>query len=314
MYARPFLIGLASLLPAARKLFARKGTGAPVSPEYYYGVWLKHLTMLWESGMRAMPHTMAELGPGDTLGVGIAALLSGVRRYYALDVVEYCDRAANARIFDALVELFRSRAPRPARGWPDIDEYLDQRLFPSHILSESLLDKTLAPARVAAIREALLEGRAFSDDGPVVKYIVPWDEKVVAPGSVDLVVSHVVLQAVRDLERTYAALAQWLARGGWMSHHIDFTSQRTARAWNGHWAYGETTWKLIAGKRPSLTNREPHSTHIALMRKNGFEIVRDMQRYREAEALPREALASRWRGMTEDDRICESALIHARKV
>jgi hypothetical protein len=34
-------------------------------------------------------------------------------------------------------------APRPSKGWPDFDACLDRNLFPAHILTDALLEKTL---------------------------------------------------------------------------------------------------------------------------------------------------------------------------
>jgi len=80
---KPVLKGVATMVPGLHRLLARPGGGSTDSAEYCYGVWLKHLTFLWQSGMREMPSSVAELGPGDSLGVGLAALLSGASRFYA---------------------------------------------------------------------------------------------------------------------------------------------------------------------------------------------------------------------------------------
>ena len=114
------LRGALTLVPGIER-FAPKigiGTGGTNSAAYCHGVWLKHLVMLWENGMRRMPTTMAELGPGDSLGIGLAAMLSGVDEVIALDVVQHFDPAFNLAIFDELVERFRSRQPRWRQGWP----------------------------------------------------------------------------------------------------------------------------------------------------------------------------------------------------
>jgi len=93
-----------------------RGTGGTDIPANCYEVWLKHLTLLWESQLQAIPNTVAELGPGDSLGVGLAALLSGASKFYALDVVLFANQTRNLQIFDELVELFKHRAARPSRG------------------------------------------------------------------------------------------------------------------------------------------------------------------------------------------------------
>ena len=80
--------GLISFLPLVNKIKGREGGGANYA-RYCYSVWLRHLKLANESGMNEVPHTLAELGPGDSLGIGIAALLSGVKSYCAFDVVNF---------------------------------------------------------------------------------------------------------------------------------------------------------------------------------------------------------------------------------
>lgn len=147
--------GAATYVPGLYKLVSSRRTGGTDTAAYCYGVWLKHLVMLWANGQRSVPDTVAELGPGDSLGIGLAAMLSGVNHYYALDVVEYSNAVRNLAIFDQLVEMLQRRTARPTKGWPDFDQHLDSNLFPSHILTETLLKKTLDKNRLAAIRAAL---------------------------------------------------------------------------------------------------------------------------------------------------------------
>ena len=62
---KPVIAGLLTYVPPLQRLIHRKGTGGTNSASYCYGVWMKHLVMLWEQGMRTIPDTVAELGPGD---------------------------------------------------------------------------------------------------------------------------------------------------------------------------------------------------------------------------------------------------------
>lgn len=88
MAIKPILLGLATFLPIARR-FTNRGSGGTDSARYCYCVWLRHLVSLEAAGLGAAWPVVAELGPGDSLGTGIAALLCGVEQYYAFDVKPY---------------------------------------------------------------------------------------------------------------------------------------------------------------------------------------------------------------------------------
>lgn len=312
MKARHVAKGMLSYIPGALELMPRRGTGGTDSAEYCYGVWLKHLAMLWQNGLERLPAVIAELGPGDSLGTGLAAVLSGIDTYYALDVVRYSDASRDLRILDELVELFQERRPRPTRGWPDFDQYLNDGLFPGHILTADVLERALAPRRVAAIRSALLGDT--SSEGVCIRYMVPWcDPGVISSGSVEVVISHSVLEHVDDLETTYRALAAWLAPSGLMSHQVDFDSHGLSEAWNGYRAYSELLWTIARGKRPFLINRQPCSVHLDLVRQNGFEVTCSLQRYRD-DGIARGALSSRWQSLSDDDLNCCELFFQARRL
>jgi len=304
--------GLLTFLPGIRNLLTEKGTGGTDSAFYCYGVWLKHLTLLWQYGLRSIPNTLAELGPGDSLGVGFAAMLCGVNRYYALDVVMHSNTDANLKIFDELVELFKTRAARPRKGWPDFDQYLDSTLFPSHILTEDLLKDALSEKRIKAIRNTII-GSSSSDFQLVIKYMVPWsDEQVIERETVDVILSHSVLEHVEDLQKTYRALHLWLKPEGMMSHQIDFRSHGISAQWNGYRKYPELLWKMIIGKRTFLINRQPHSIHLDMMRKNGFTVVCNLAHHRD-DGISRSQLSKHWRSISEHDLTCSEAYISATK-
>ena len=270
MRLKPLIKGLSTYIPGMNTLVEKRGSGGTDSAAYCYGVWFKHLTLLWENGLKRMPSSLAELGPGASIGVGLAALLSGVNTYYALDVVKYAKPSCNLTVFERLVDLFTQRTARPTKGWPDFDRYLDSNLFPGHILTEDILQAALAPERIEAIRQVVLDPN-FEHEGITIKYVAPWnDPRIIQKASIEVILSHSVLEHVDDLDATYRACALWLESQGWMSHQIDFSSHGSADTWNGHWAYSEWVWKIMMGRRPYLINRQPCSTHIALLKKHGY--------------------------------------------
>lgn len=310
---RPLLVGTATSLPGMRNLTARR-TGGTASARYCYSVWLRHLVMAQTSGITTQFDTVAELGPGDSLGMGLAALLSGAERYYAFDVVRYAESTRNIAILDELVALFARRAPIPgADEFPLVRPLLPAYDFPYHILTAERLATALDPQRLAHIRDAL---RALDDPDaqtPFVSYFVPWDDAgVVENASVGFIFSQAVLQYPPDLAATYRAMDRWLKPGGAISHDIDFKSHGTTREWSGHWACSDRVWSLVNGRRRDALNRAPHSTHIGLIHDLGCEIVCD-QRTELPPAITRAHLAPRFRHLTDDDLTISSAFIQARK-
>lgn len=256
-----------------------------------------------------VPSIVAELGPGDSIGIGIAALLSGAEKYYAFDLVRYSDLSGARGILDELVEMFIRREPVPDEGeFPSINPKLDDYGFPSHVLGEESLGKALSRSRIAAIRAAI--DRA-GDAPSMIRYQAPWNDTTGVPsGSVDLIYSQAVLEHVDDLEGGYAAMRRWLKTGGLMSHQIDFQCHRKADTWNGHWTYTDRAWRVVVGRRSYLLNRVPHSRHVALLEKCGFEIVCDVKSRRDS-TLRRSDLAARFRDLSEDDLTTSGAYIVA---
>jgi SAM-dependent methyltransferase len=310
MRLRQQIYGVAVLAPRVNKLYAA-GTGGTVSARYCYSVWLRHLAMAGRNGLNTSPNTVAELGPGDSLGIGLAALLSGCDQYYALDVVEYADLERNAQIFDELVQLFSNRTPIPDRDeFPEVKPYLDDYAFPAKVLDKSRLERALEPSRIERIRRSLAD---IQSGQSLIHYRVPWhDAGVLEEESVDMVYSQAVLEHVDDLEGAYAAMYSWLRPGGYMSHQIDFRCHGTARGWNGHWLYPAPVWRLMRGRRAYLLNRAPHSAHLALMAANGFEVVCD-NTLSNTSGYKSHELARPFRHLSEDDLTTSGAFIQVVK-
>ena len=267
---RPMLEGLKTFLPGRHYAMETGGTN---SARYCYSVWLRHLAMAHQNGLNADPGVVAELGPGDSLGIGLAALISGAEKYVALDVVKFADLNRNMVIFDEMVSLFKEKAPIPGNDefpgvWPRLESYA----FPSELL-ESRLKRVLGNARLEKIRQSIL---SVSRRDSMVEYRVPWfGPSVIEKESVDLIFSQAVLEHVDDLADAYRAMYQWLKPNGIMSHTIDFRCHGTADQWNGHRTYSDFMWKIIRGRRPYLLNREPHSSHLDWMHRSGFDVMCD---------------------------------------
>lgn len=310
VFIKALSYGIASYIPLIGKRNA-KGTGGTVSARYCYSVWLRHLVMAKKNGLDTHPKVVAELGPGDSLGIGLAALISGSDKCFAFDIVEHANIERNLAIFDELVMLFKNRSPIPGDDeFPRVKPRLDEYIFPSDILDETRLRDALESSRLERIRDSVMNVRAVDS---IIQYKVPWyDLEVLEEESVDMIYSQAVLEHVDSLESAYETMHSWLKPTGYISHTIDFKCHGTADQWNGHWRYSDFVWKLIRGKRPYILNREPHSTHIRLLNKVGFKIVCD-KKTTSTSVIKVEQLAEKFNSMTNTDIETSGVFIQAVK-
>jgi hypothetical protein len=311
------LYGIATYVPGIYDVLARiKGMagykGGAGSARYCYSVWLRHLVMAGKNGLDPYPKIIAELGPGNSLGVGLAALISGCEQYFAFDVVEYANPERNLKIFDELIMLFKNKTPIPGVDeFPKVKPYLDKYDFPSDILNEKRLNYALEKSRIEKIRNSITNRQCIDK---IIKYIVPWNDiSMLENESVDMIYSQAVLEHVDNLKETYKTMYSWLKPNGYISHQIDFKCHGTADDWNGHWTYSDFMWKITRGKRPYLLNREPHSTHIAYMVDEGFEVVCD-NTIQEESRITSNQLAPRFRYISNKDIITSGVFVQGKKL
>jgi hypothetical protein len=283
--------------------------GRTHAPRYCYSVLLRHLARLHAAGLDTNFGTVAEIGPGRSIGTGLAALAAGAERYFGFDIKDYGPQPDAGEMLDRIAALFADRVPPPGgEEFPTIKPVLDDPGFPAAALPDARLNAAIAPDRLDDLRNRLSD----ADNSPV-QYRAPWfDADIIEPGSVDWIFSQAVMEHVDDLYGTYDACRDWLAPGGIMSHQIDFKAHGTAEAWNGHWAYSDVTWRVIRGGRLYLINRQPMSAHIDAMRQAGFEILSVEPVIRD-DGLPREKLAPRFRSLSDDDLTAAGAFIVARR-
>jgi len=295
MKIKQILVGVATLIPGVNRLVGR-GTGGSGNARYCYSVWMRHLVNAVKNGMKEVPEVVAELGPGDSLGVGIAALLSGSKKYFAFDVVRYADKKKNALILGELTELFRSKEPVPGDDeFPRVRPKLDDYSFPSEIISNEAINRMTSTKRLESIRKSI------DGSGELINYFVPWDDsRIIKEESVDMVVTQAVLEHIDDTEGTVNNIKKWLKPGGVMSHVIDFSSHGMSGYWNGHWGFSDFLWKIIRGKRRWSINRKTHGEYIKIMEKSGFKIAADIK-FKGENGIKRKKMDKRFVNMSEED-------------
>jgi SAM-dependent methyltransferase len=247
--------------------------------EESYTTWLRHLIKLDQAGIKTDFDSLAEIGPGDSFGLGLAAILSGANTYYAFDVSQNTSVEANLALLDDLVLLFKNRHPIPDNNiFPKTKPYLNDYFFPSGIITDEKLKFSLNTDRIEKIREAI---RSSSDKNQIlhekeitIRYISSWSaDTEVLKKKVELIISNAVMEHVDDLNKVYQAAYNWLFPSGLISEIIDYKSHGTASDWNGQWSYSDFIWKLIRGRSHYLINRLPHSYHLKVLESIGFKII-----------------------------------------
>ena len=303
----PIVKGLLTRVPVLDQWRRRRATtGGSDSARYCYSVWLRHLTILASNGFRVAGAQVGELGPGDSIGIGLAALLSGARGYVGLDIFPFAARADLLAIFQELLEMYVNREAIPNNEeFPRVRPRLDSYTFPHHLIDCSDLVST-----AEKIKRELTGGLS---EGKLITYRVPWDSSnVIAPNSLDLIFSQAVLEHVDTLKETYIAMSAWLKPDGYASHVIDFGAHHLSPFWNGHWAYSDSQWRLVRGRREFLLNREPLSTHLNCAEKSGFEVMQIFRNY-DDHGLSQCRLTPRFQQLSTDDRRTRGAILILRK-
>jgi SAM-dependent methyltransferase len=306
MKARHLIKGVFKSIPGIEYIYNfHRNTGGTDNAKYCYSVWLRHLVMAHENGMNSIPRKMAELGPGDSLGLGISALISGAEQYFALDIVRYSNAEKNLRIFDELITLFKNKSSIEIESeFPNVRPVMTRYSFPSHILTDEYMEKVLDENRLQRIRESIkeIDNRNTIGSKSMIQYRVPWDDdRVIEVESIDMIISQAVLQHVDDLEQTYKSMNKWLRKGGYMSHSIDLKSMGSADTWDGHWTYSDLEWKIVRGRKSYLINRESYSTHIKHFTDNRLNIICDIKSFSDSTILEKNSIPKRFSKMPKED-------------
>ena len=300
----PLVKGIATWIPLLYNA-SRGRTGGTGSARYCYSVWLRHLVALREAGVGAPFAAIAELGPGDSLGIGLAAMLCGADRLQALDVVPYAAASENVAVLRELAQLVAGREPVPGDDeFPGIVPRLRDYRFPEELLGQMVVHPDLIEDRRGRIERALL-GQATD---VTVTYRVPWDStarSIAEP--VDLLYSQAVMEHVERPAAAYESMARWVPCGGAMSHVIDLRSHRLTPEWDGHLQYPAGIWRMVKGARPYLLNRESATQHRRWLEASGFEVLREARVHLQPTVASRD-LARPYRSWSEEDR--HTASVH----
>lgn len=235
--------GLLSYVPLARKIIPKKGTHGSDMPQYCLETFELHQVLLIEADCNFPIESLGELGPGDSMGVGIAALLNGTKKYFGLDAIEHSNIKINVEIFQSLVQLYEGR----------------NVVFPESVKKQ--------------IENSIVH---LNEPDSMLRYLVPWWKEKLNNNSIDVIISTAVLEHIIPLEKSYKKIFDLLKPGGYCSHIIDYAAHEFSNNWYEHWYYSDFLWKILMDGRIYMINRMPHSFHIKCILNAGFIIEKEI--------------------------------------
>ena len=273
--------------------------GNTLKGRYCYSVWMRHL-MYWNAFKNGVPKIVAELGPGNSLGIGFCALLSGSEQIHSLEVVKYWDKEKNLQTFNELVDLFKQRTAIPGKAeFPRVIPSIEDYGFPSDLLTETILDTALNENRLNAIRAEIMD--LDNPNNTFIKCHVPWYEtEIMEKGTVDFIYSQSVLQYIDYIDGTFSAMKAWLKPQGVMSHSIDLSSIGVTNSWDSHWTCSDFEWDLIKTGQDFIVRRRPYSSYEQLHAEHDFTILKTIPIERK-NTIKRNQLSKRFKNLSDSD-------------
>lgn len=267
------IFGILTFIPGVYNLRAKKlGSGGSYSARYCYSVWMRHIISMTDKNSQFLNKKIVEIGPGDTLGVGLMGLLLGAKKYYAFDTVQFANVEKNLKIFNELVSLIQNKTKIPDNNeFPRMQPLINKYDFPENIYTDDFIKSCLHNDKIIKIRDSIINQNKKNS---IIHYITPNKPKTFdIEKEIDLIISQATLEHVDDLLSMYKNFKKWISPNGIMSHSIDFKSHGYARSWDGHWSISNFRWFLMRGKRPYFINRKPLSTHLFFHSKYNFKII-----------------------------------------
>jgi SAM-dependent methyltransferase len=306
--AKTLVRGALTFLPVIGKKIAFSKTGGTNSARYCYAVWMRHWMRLKEQFPDACWSTVAEVGPGDSLGTGLCALILGASRYYAIDVQMLANAEMNLQVLKELVPILKRHETIPDRNeYPDIFPHLSAYDFPEQLLETKELDK-----RETDIARALVEIGGSPVMENMIGYCLAESWSAIPSASVDVLFSQAVMSYVDDLENMYAFMGKIVKPGGFISHTIPCSCIGTTRHWNGHYSVPNWQWRLAKGNRPCFISRTPCSRHLELISKAGFDPI-VVERATRHDGINRSQLAKKFKSLSDDDLNTSGVYVLARR-
>lgn len=286
------MFGLLTWVPGAYKILA-KPTGGSSTALYCYAIWMRHLIKLYENGAVNLPKNVLEVGPGDSKGVGFAALISGSNDYVAVDAYDYTNIKTEVKIFDELVQLFREKAAIPNDDvFPRMRPKLLSYDFPHELFTDSYLRQVLNDKRIEDLRRKIINGHFANVHSDRLKTL--------GGKRFDFVLCQASLQYVEDIETFIAEIFCLSRKNAWISAVIDYSAHQTSSCWDEHWTMPKLLWFALKGRQPYFLSRNYHEIYEKCFQ-NKYGLLCVNQRLTSKNTIKRCQLAKEFESMSDMD-------------
>ena len=141
----------------------------------------------------------------------------------------------------------------------------------------------------------------------VVFYNDYFENAPIAENSIDLLTSRSALEHVSDYEACFERFAKVMKKGGVMYHEIGLGGHSTRDPFEHYYLTGKS------GKDPYSLNGLRVSDYIKAFTESGFQCIVVEKRMRHDYELDRELILERYRHYSNDDLICENAILVCQK-
>ena len=297
---KQLVAGILTRIPYVNRIILKrfyKNTGGTIDADYCLLVWGKHIDLLLKNNWKPKCKSVLELGPGDSLGVGIVAVLSGVKSYCAVDVLSYDVISKSILVLNQLKGIIESGQT--------IEE--NEKIKPHFDSTAEWVNKFLINLRQNEDLKLLfskieLDLNNLFDTNYKCNYIkyLPLDKYLTSSdGRFDLIFSQSVLEYIGELVPAFQKMHVQLNSNGWISHEVDLSCMRTSDRWDGHWSYPNWLWKIMKGKRPFFINRFTCDFYSKELEKSIWRNVKFLS-YKKAIQTPKNELAKDYK-ILEDE-------------
>lgn len=207
--------------------------------------------------------TVLEIGPGNSLCMGLFFLSMGAKKVY---------------IVDRFKHLF----------W-DKKDILFHRTFVSEIVSKDF------PFQGVIEKAMTMEDRGITLNPNLIEYRIGDVARLPLENScVDFAFSNAVLEHVHQPEQVINELARVTRPGGWGSHEIDLRDHFFKATPLRLLGYSDALWNLMTSYRPGYANRLRFSDYIKLFEKHSFNVIKlTYTRELENDQLPKDLKLNR---------------------